>query len=147
MWPMPGPIIAECVIKRESKELAKSTFADCWSLSKKGAATKNIIKQIKGKISEPILHLKRPLISKVINTISGHGPFRSHLHKLKLTDVPLYPKCGANTDCNTHLIFKCHFYRKIRKQILKLPPQDNQNQTCIAMTDLVDFVKSSDRFG
>ena len=32
-------------------------------------------------------------------------------------------------------------------EILKLPRQDNQNQTCIAMTDLVDFVKSSDRFG
>ena len=147
MGPMPGPFIAECVIKRESKELAKSTFADCWSLSKKGAATKNIIRQIKGKISEPILHLKRPSISKVINTITGHGPFRSHLHKLKLTDEPSCPKCGANSDCNTHFIFNCPFYSKIRKQILKLPRQDNQNQTCIAMTDLIDFVKSSDRFG
>ena len=35
MGPMPGPFIAECVIEQESKKLARSTFADCWSLSKK----------------------------------------------------------------------------------------------------------------
>ena len=58
MGPMPGPFNAECVIKQESKEMARSTFADCWSLSKKGAVTKNFIKQIKGKIIEPIFHLR-----------------------------------------------------------------------------------------
>ena len=91
------------------------------------------------KLRLPILHLKRTIVSRVINTITGHSPFRSHLHKLKLTDEPSCPKCGENSVSESHVILKCPFYRRIRKQILKLPHQDNQNKTCIALTDLVDF--------
>ena len=40
MGPPPVLSIAVCVFKQESKELANSTFPDCWSLSNKVAATK-----------------------------------------------------------------------------------------------------------
>ena len=64
------------------------------------------------KLRLPILHLKRTIVSRVINTITGHSPFRSHLYKLKLTDEPSCPKCGENSDCDSHFILKCPFYSK-----------------------------------
>ena len=60
---------------------------------------------------------------------------------------PFHIQMATNSDCDFDFISKWPFYSKIRKKIRRLPHQDNQNQTCLAMTDLVDFDKSSDRSG
>ena len=99
---------------QKSKDWAESIFTDCYSKRRRNQYI--FIKKIRGFISEPTLRLKRPLVSKVINTTTGHSPFRSHLHKLKLTDELSSTNSGTDSDCNSHFIFKCLFQPKIRKQ-------------------------------
>ena len=86
--------------------------------SKKCANTKAVIKRLKNKIKAPLLQLRKPLLSHTINTITGHGPFREHLARMKLANETSCPYCGAVTDSHIHFIFECHMHRKIRKQML-----------------------------
>ena len=148
MGPEPSPPISESTIKQGTKSWASETFEEKWHASKKCANTKAVIKHLKNKIKAPLLQLRKPLLSHTINTITGHGPFREHLARMKLADETSCPNCGAVTDSHIHFIFECHKHRKIRKQILKIEsqPNKNENQLCITVPDLAGYIKLSDRF-
>ena len=89
------------------------------------------------------------MLSYTINTITGHGPFRKHFLRLKLTDELSCPFCGADEDINIHYIFHHPHFRNVRNFPTKLLPsttvQNQQNR--IAISCLVDLTFRPNRFG
>ena len=147
--PDPAPPIALSVIKAATKEWASDMFFIKWRNTNNCQSTKEVLKTLDFKYSQHLAKLRKPLLSHTINTITGHGPFRKHLLRLKLTDEPSCPFCGANEDTNIHYIFHCPHFMNVRnfpkKRFPSTTMQNQQNR--IAISCLVDFISRSNRFG
>ena len=98
--------------------------------------------------------LRKPIINQTMYVLTGHGPFRSHLVKLKLVDEPSCPNCDSHEDTSMHFLLNCPKFHSIRKSHLTAlckPPNHRQPNTnmpnhCINICDLADYVHLSDRF-
>ena len=147
--PDPAPLIALSVIKAATKEWASDMFFIKPRNTNNCQSTKEVLKTLDFKYSQHLAKLRKPLLSHTINTITGHGPFRKHLLRLKLTDEPSCPFCGANEDTNIHYIFHCPHFMNVRnfpkKRFPSTAMQNQQNR--IAISCLVDFISRSNRFG
>ena len=118
-------------------------------LNQRREVARKSVRRIKGKISTLKKIIKKSLLSHTVNTITCHSPFRDHLALIELTDEPICPKCGANTDSQTStFIFDCIYCRKIRKKSLNIESKqkNTQNQSCITVTDLAGYIKLSEWF-
>ena len=86
----------------------------------------------------PSLHHFPILIRNILAVISGHGPFKVHLQKLKLVEETDCPKCGQDSDTSLHYITTCHYYREARKRTFGLTVLKGATEpSCINVSDLV----------
>ena len=92
--------------------------------------------------------LRKPLLTHTINTVTGHGTFRSHLSKLKMYHEPSCPMCCASQDTNIHFVFQYPRYNHLRKF---QPTQTNRlvntpkakTKYCITISELTDYLRLS----
>ena len=98
--------------------------------------------------------LRKPTLKQTMYVLTGHGPFCSHLAKLRLVDDPSCPNCGSPEYTSMHFLLNCPKFHSIRKwhltALCKLPNHRPANTNlpnhCINICDLVDYVRLSDRF-
>ena len=156
LGPDPVPPISHSHIKSKIREWSHLQFRNKWLNSPLAQSTKEILKYINIKTLPLLKSLRKPMIAQTMYTLTGHGPFRAHLVKLRLTDEPSCPKCGAVSDTNLHFLLSCPRYQQIRYSHLKMPktiqPNPDRPTTthspkhCINVSNLADFVRLSDRF-
>ena len=76
--------------------------------------------------------LRKPIINQTMYVLTGHGPFRSHLVKLKLVDEPSCPNCDSHEDTSMHFLLNCPKFHSIRKSHLTAlcKPPNHRQLTC-----------------
>ena len=151
--PSPIPPIPLSFVKSKTKEWMTDQSTLKWRYAQKFKGTKEFLDTIDMTSLHTIRYLQKPLLTYTINTITGHGSFRSHLVKLKLSDEPSCPYCGSIQDTNIHYVYHCPKFTKNRhfSMFQPKPPLDNNNcnqkpNKRIKVSELWDFIRSSQRF-
>ena len=84
--PSPVPAIPLSFVMSKTKEWMTDQSTLKWRYTHKFKGTKKFLNTIGMTSLDRIRNLQKPLLTYTINTITGHGPFRSRLIKLKLRD-------------------------------------------------------------
>ena len=127
-----------------------SSITGKWHYSQTGQNTKIMLSFINSKSLKQFLNYTKPLISYLINSITGHGSFRTHLNRMQLADERCCLYCGASEETNIHFLLDCTRFSNIRNQTLgfqsKLIKDHTKNNTRINMANLSAFIRKTGRF-
>lgn len=61
---------------------------------------KQIISALNIRLDTSITNFSRQYVAAIMVVLTGHGPFRTYLAKLKLEDETHCPKCGHELDAS-----------------------------------------------
>ena len=84
--PSPVSAIILSSVKCKTREWITDQSTLKWRYAQKFKGSKEFLETIEMTSLHRIRNLQKPLLTYTIDTITGHGPFRSHLVKLKLRD-------------------------------------------------------------
>ena len=145
--PEPALPISTSIIKQGIKEWINDSKELYWRNIKYANHTKTFIKELNINFDAPLICFERSMIRNILAVITGHGPFKVHLQKLKLAEETDCPKCGQDSDTSLHYITTCHYYREARKRTFGLTVLKGATKpSCINVSDLVRFIRVSGRF-
>jgi hypothetical protein len=74
-----------------------------------------------------LLSFNRTQFRVVTGLLTGHSALRRHLHLIRLTDSPLYRRCGAEEETSAHVLCECEALATLRHTYLGsffLDPKD-----------------------
>ena len=132
--PEPALPISTSIIKQGIKEWINDSKELYWRNIKYANHTKTFIKELNINFDAPLICFERSMIRNIgksgragcrpkshfyrniLALITGHGPFKVHLQKLKLAEETDCPKCEQDSDTSLHYITTCHYYREARKR-------------------------------
>ena len=139
--------VSICMIKRELHSSIDDEIVNQWSELDQCKHTKQIISVLNVRFDTSIINFNRQDITSIMAVLTGHGPFKAHLAKLKLADETDCPKCGQELDTSEHYITLCPYYKEARlrtfgQQTLKGAAKPNS----INVSQLLRFIKLSQRF-
>ena len=140
--PDPCPPITRSVISQITKEWAQIQSHEKWHYSQTGEASTIMISLMKKNIHTQLIKYTKPHISNLVNCITGHGPFRGHLKRMRLVDEPCCPYCGAGEDTNIHFLLNCPRFNITRNQTLGFHSKQTQDLT----KDRINISNLSDSF-
>ena len=145
--PEPALPVSTSVIKKGIKEWVNDSKELYWRNINYASHTKSFIKELNVNFDAPLICFERSMIRNCLAVITGHGPFKIHLQKLKLAEETDCPKCGQDSDTALHYITSCHYYKEARKRTFGLFVLKGATMpSCINVSDLVRFIRMSGRF-
>ena len=109
---VPWKVVSTSVIKKGIKEWVNDSKELYWRNINYASHTKSFIKELNVNFDAPLICFERSMIRNCLAVITGHGPFKIHLQKLKLAEETDCPKCGQDSDTALHYIISCHFTRR-----------------------------------
>nr|XP_026695280.1 uncharacterized protein LOC113475382 [Ciona intestinalis] len=107
--------------------------------------TKEYRRNISRCFSEQLLKLLRQTLRSILQVITGHGMFASHLHKLKKSESPICPVCGEEDETSFHYVGICPAYANARREHLNLTELSREDLPSITIKALVAYLRGSAR--
>lgn len=102
--------IGRALASTEERALTMRKWQDSWSTEARGRWTARLIPQI-----EPWVGRKHGEVSYYMTQfLSGHGCFRSYLHRMGRADSPECQYCGAGKDDAEHTLLDCERWAQRR---------------------------------
>jgi len=108
-------------IKKEERAISRTSWQNRWDRSATGRWTHKLLPDIARWIEKPPLNLSFHLTQ----ALSGHGCFRSYLHKMNRAEDSYCSYCMDPEDTPEHTLFKCPRWideRERMTELLRRPP-------------------------
>lgn len=93
---------------------------------------------------KPLKTYTRTQLRKAVGLLTGHAPFKKHLHTMGMTDDPLCRGCQEEDETPLHILCNCEAFNAIRGTHLgerKLIPD---NIKSLPMTQLLRFIEATE---
>ena len=94
-------------LKNSKKEWLKTKSIDYWARAPKMKHAKNIVNQPDTKRANLLFRLNRRQLRIYIMFLTGHGIFKEHLYKMRLSHDKLCRFCKAADESAQHLLTGC----------------------------------------
>lgn len=101
-------------IHREERDLCVRSWQDRWHASENGRWTYRLIPNIR-----PWLDRKHGEVNyQLTQFLTGHGGYRSYLHRIGVVDSPYCPNCKGKEENPEHVLFECPRFNSERAELL-----------------------------
>jgi hypothetical protein len=99
------------IIRKEERKISNSAWQQRWNRSTKGRWTHRLLPNVDRWLNKPPMSLSFHLTQ----VLSGHGCFRSYLHKMNRAADSMCTYCGDPDDTVEHTMFHCSHWENHRE--------------------------------
>ncbi|KAL1446330.1 hypothetical protein WDU94_005475 [Cyamophila willieti] len=141
----PEPVLGltKSTLKTRVKEWISDEANRTWNNSVGMRHSKLTLEGYSKKLTQEALALSRKQLRQVVSLLTGHGPFKKHLHTMGLClEEPVECRlCGLEEETASHIIFECEALAPRRFRIFNTPNPENCFNLTSKPKDLLTLVK------
>jgi len=134
--------IALNVIKTRVKEWRTTQSNVNWRKTFGARHTKTIIRNYSQQRTRSLLQLQRTELKNLIGFMTGHGPFKQHLYRMKLVTSPECKFCNREETAE-HIMCECDAYCRIRLREIGKPYCSLEDFSSIDLEKFRRFCKAA----
>jgi hypothetical protein len=133
-------------VKSHNKGWILDQFQKYWNQMPKLRQSKIFINGTCPKRTKELLSLCKKHLRWIVGIFTGHGKFRYHLKKMKLTEDDVCRFCGIEPETAEHLLCSCTALQNCRYRFFGDPYPDPPDYMDFELRDVIGFLEKSKIF-